>query len=91
MRRSIARAVTGAAALAVTALGAPPPRRPPTRVVIGGSQVQISDSPWVVALSSRDRFGRYARGPVLRGSGGRAHHGPDGRPLPAATTCWAWP
>ncbi|MER0448746.1 serine protease [Streptomyces sp. Edi4] len=66
MRRSTARAVMGAAALAVTALGAPPPAVA-DEIVIGGKKVQISDSPWVVALSSRDRFGRTRAGQFCGG------------------------
>ncbi|MFF4188681.1 S1 family peptidase [Streptomyces sp. NPDC001691] len=67
MRRLIARAVTGTAALAVTALGAPPSATA-DEVVIGGQQVGISDSPWVVALSSRDRFGGTRAGQFCGGA-----------------------
>ncbi|MFD7342458.1 serine protease [Streptomyces violascens] len=67
MRRCITRAVTGAAALVVTALGAPPPAAA-DEVVIGGQKVQISDSPWVVALSSRDRFGGTRAGQFCGGA-----------------------
>ncbi|MFG2718390.1 serine protease [Streptomyces sp. NPDC048416] len=67
MRPSIARAVTGTAVLAVTALGAPSPAAA-DEIVIGGQQVQITDSPWAVALSSRDRFGRTRAGQFCGGA-----------------------
>ncbi|MCX5386128.1 serine protease [Streptomyces sp. NBC_00083] len=67
MRRSISRAVTGVAALAATALGAPSPATA-DEVVIGGQQVRISDSPWAVALSSRDRFGGTRAGQFCGGA-----------------------
>ncbi|MEU1017812.1 serine protease [Streptomyces sp. NPDC005900] len=60
MRRSFARSWRGPLALAAAAaalpLAVPPPARADS-VIIGGSPVQVSESPWVVALSSRDRFG----------------------------------
>uniref|UniRef100_A0AAU2V1F1 Serine protease n=1 Tax=Streptomyces sp. NBC_00003 TaxID=2903608 RepID=A0AAU2V1F1_9ACTN len=67
MRRCIARAAIGAAVLAVTALGAPP-LAAADEVVIGGQPVAISDSPWVVALSSRDRFGGTRAGQFCGGA-----------------------
>ncbi|MCT9090796.1 serine protease [Streptomyces sp. ASQP_92] len=66
MRRFIARAASGAAALAVTALAAPPPAAA-DEIVIGGKPVQVADSPWVVALSSRARFGGTRAGQFCGG------------------------
>ncbi|GAA4090595.1 MULTISPECIES: trypsin-like serine protease [Streptomyces] len=66
MPRCIARAVSGAAALGIIALGAPLPAAA-DEVVIGGQPVKISDSPWVVALSSRDRFGGTRAGQFCGG------------------------
>ncbi|MGW0534476.1 S1 family peptidase [Streptomyces sp. NPDC003032] len=60
MRRSFVRSWTRALALAAAAaplpLASPAPAAADS-VVIGGSPVRISDNPWMVALSSRDRFG----------------------------------
>ncbi|MFG3282406.1 serine protease [Streptomyces sp. NPDC048111] len=66
MRPSIALAAAGAAALVVVALGAPLPAAA-EEIVIGGHAVKISDSPWVVALSSRDRFGGTRAGQFCGG------------------------
>ncbi|MFE0423056.1 serine protease [Streptomyces sp. NPDC058953] len=60
MRPLLVRALTGTLALA--AAGAVPPLVKPTpaaadSVVVGGFPVRVSDTPWVVALASRDRFG----------------------------------
>lgn len=60
MRRPIARALAGALTLAAGAAAAPlaqAPQAAADSVVIGGKPVKIGDSPWVVALASRDRFG----------------------------------
>ncbi|MFE1411403.1 S1 family peptidase [Streptomyces sp. NPDC058746] len=60
MRRPIARALAGALTLAAGAVAAPlaqAPRAAADSVVIGGKPVKVADSPWVVALASRDRFG----------------------------------
>lgn len=70
MRRRLARALTGG--LAVVAVGAVLPLASPVpaaadRVVIGGRAVKIADSPWVVALSSRDRFGTARSGQFCGG------------------------
>jgi secreted trypsin-like serine protease len=70
MRRPLARALTGG--LAVMAAGAVLPLASPVpaaadRVVIGGQAVRIADSPWVVALSSRDRFGGTRAGQFCGG------------------------
>ncbi|MFD3675543.1 serine protease [Streptomyces sp. NPDC058613] len=60
MRRPFARALAGALTLAAGAAAAPlaqAPRAAADSVVIGGKSVKVADSPWVVALASRDRFG----------------------------------
>lgn len=60
MRRPIARALAGALTLAAGAAAAPlaqAPRAAADSVVIGGKPVKVGESPWVVALASRDRFG----------------------------------
>src|SRR6185295_15874907 len=60
MRRSPARALTGALALITAAALAPLASPHPAladSVVVGGYPVRVDESPWVVALSSRDRFG----------------------------------
>ncbi|OEJ24639.1 serine protease [Streptomyces agglomeratus] len=70
MRRSFAGPLTGALALmamAVAAPGAAGGTTTPDGVVIGGQPVEISQSPWVVALSSRDRFGGTRAGQFCGG------------------------
>ncbi|MER7824749.1 serine protease [Streptomyces sp. NPDC096097] len=60
MRRPFARALAGALTLAAGAAAAPfaqVPQAAADSVVIGGKPVKVADSPWVVALASRDRFG----------------------------------
>ncbi|MFI1285828.1 S1 family peptidase [Streptomyces sp. NPDC020858] len=60
MRRPFARALAGALTLAAGAAAAPLAQMPQAAadsVVIGGKPVRVADSPWVVALASRDRFG----------------------------------
>ncbi|MFF1558772.1 S1 family peptidase [Streptomyces sp. NPDC058279] len=60
MRRFFARVLSGALTLAAGAAAAHPaqlPRAAADGVVIGGQPVKVADSPWVVALASRDRFG----------------------------------
>lgn len=60
MRRPFARALAGALTLAAGAAAAPlaqAPQAAADSVVIGGKPVKVADSPWVVALTSRDRFG----------------------------------
>ncbi|MFE9931979.1 serine protease [Streptomyces sp. NPDC005533] len=60
MRRPFARALAGALTLAAGAAAAPLAQMPQAAadsVVIGGKPVSVADSPWVVALASRDRFG----------------------------------
>lgn len=70
MRRSFAGPLTGALALMAMAVAAPRASggtTTPDGVVIGGQPVQISQSPWVVALSSRDRFGGTRAGQFCGG------------------------
>jgi secreted trypsin-like serine protease len=67
MRRPITRALTGVLALAGAAVAAPPAASAPAGVVIGGSPAHVSDSPWVVAVSSRDRFGSARAGQFCGG------------------------
>ncbi|WP_393061410.1 S1 family peptidase [Streptomyces sp. LN549] len=60
MSRTVVRTMTGA--LALTAAMAVIPLASPASavadsIVIGGQPAHVKDSPWVVALSSRDRFG----------------------------------
>ncbi|MFD7258990.1 S1 family peptidase [Streptomyces sp. NPDC059874] len=60
MRRPFAHALAGALTLAAGAAAAPlaqVPQAAADSVVIGGKPVKVADSPWVVALASRDRFG----------------------------------
>ncbi|MER5889933.1 serine protease [Streptomyces sp. NPDC001941] len=66
MRRPLARALTGTAVLATLALGAVPPAQA-DGVVIGGQPVKVSDTPWAVAVSSRDRFGGTRAGQFCGG------------------------
>ncbi|GAA3003838.1 S1 family peptidase [Streptomyces fulvorobeus] len=60
MSRTVLRTVTGAFALAAAAavlpLASPSPAAADS-IIIGGQPAHVADSPWVVALSSRDRFG----------------------------------
>ncbi|RSS51721.1 serine protease [Streptomyces sp. WAC07061] len=70
MRRPFARALAGALTLVAGAAAAPlaqAPRAAADSVVIGGSPVRVADSPWVVALASRDRFGRIRDGQFCGG------------------------
>lgn len=60
MRRPFAPVLALAAAAALIPLAAPAPAATDD-VIIGGHPVDIAQSPWTVALSSRDRFGE--RGP----------------------------
>ncbi|MFI1678598.1 serine protease [Streptomyces sp. NPDC020607] len=70
MRRSFARAWTGvlavAAAAAALPLAAPAPASADS-VVVGGHPVDVSESPWVVAVSSRARFGGARAGQFCGG------------------------
>ncbi|MFE7839090.1 S1 family peptidase [Streptomyces sp. NPDC057474] len=65
MRRSFVRLLAVAAATAVIPLASPPPAS--AEVVIGGHPVEISQAPWTVALSSRDRFGGTRAGQFCGG------------------------
>ncbi|GAA1373302.1 serine protease [Streptomyces beijiangensis] len=70
MRRPIARALTGVLVLIGAVAAAPPAVSVPAvsdGVVIGGSPAHVSDSPWVVAVSSRDRFGGARAGQFCGG------------------------
>ncbi|QGV78098.1 S1 family peptidase [Streptomyces ficellus] len=70
MRRPISRKRTAAmAAIVATAflpLSTPAPAAADS-VVVGGQPVRASDSPWAVALSSRDRFGGTRAGQFCGG------------------------
>ncbi|MFJ9342588.1 serine protease [Streptomyces sp. NPDC101733] len=60
MRRPLARALAGALTLVAGAAAAPlaqAPKAAADSIVIGGQPAKVGDSPWVVALASRDRFG----------------------------------
>ncbi|MFF1489840.1 S1 family peptidase [Streptomyces sp. NPDC058319] len=60
MRRRIARALAGPLVLAATGAAIPLVNAVPAAadsVVVGGFPVDVAQSPWTVALSSRDRFG----------------------------------
>ncbi|MET9696931.1 serine protease [Streptomyces sp. NPDC006529] len=70
MRRPFARALAGVLTLVAGAGVAPlvqAPRALADGVVIGGQPVKVADSPWVVALASRDRFGRTRAGQFCGG------------------------
>ncbi|MET7698123.1 MULTISPECIES: serine protease [unclassified Streptomyces] len=66
MRRPFASALALAAAAAAIPL-ASPGRAAADSIVIGGHPVEISQSPWTVALSSRDRFGGTRAGQFCGG------------------------
>ncbi|MEU9204203.1 serine protease [Streptomyces sp. NPDC048332] len=60
MSRTVVRTMTGALALAAATAVIPlvsPAQAVADSIVIGGQPAHVKDSPWVVALSSRDRFG----------------------------------
>ncbi|MEU3606106.1 serine protease [Streptomyces sp. NPDC035033] len=69
MRGPFARVLTGALGLAVAAAGQVAGAAPAAAdgVVVGGSPTAIADAPWVVALSSRDRFGGTRAGQFCGG------------------------
>ncbi|MFC7845212.1 S1 family peptidase [Streptomyces sp. NPDC057382] len=67
MRRRLARAVALAAALTVIPTGAVAAEAS-DRVVIGGFPVDVAQSPWTVALASRDRFGGTRAGQFCGGA-----------------------
>ncbi|MFG3348555.1 serine protease [Streptomyces sp. NPDC048018] len=69
MRRPLARALTGALGLlagAAAPLAATAPASADS-VVVGGQPARIAEAPWVVALSSRDRFGGTRAGQFCGG------------------------
>ncbi|MFJ4918316.1 S1 family peptidase [Streptomyces sp. NPDC088725] len=71
MRHSLARVLTGGLALIGTGVALPLASSVPAAadsVVIGGGPAHIADSPWVVALSSRDRFGTARAGQFCGGA-----------------------
>ncbi|SDK32352.1 S1 family peptidase [Streptomyces indicus] len=71
MRRPLNRRLRAAAVLIAAAVAAPlavPSPAAADGVVIGGSPVQVSDSPWAVALASRDRFGGTRAGQFCGGA-----------------------
>src|SRR4051794_37243695 len=60
MSRTVVRTMTGALALAAATAVIPlvsPAPAVADSIVIGGQPAHVKDSPWVGALSSRDRFG----------------------------------
>ncbi|MER6914116.1 serine protease [Streptomyces sp. NPDC000594] len=70
MRRPLLRALTGVLALLPTGVLAPlavPAPAAADSVVVGGRPVRAAESPWVVALSSRDRFGGTRSGQFCGG------------------------
>ncbi|MFI9742847.1 serine protease [Streptomyces sp. NPDC052494] len=69
MRGPFARALTGALGLITAAVGQVATAAPVAAdsVVVGGRQALIADAPWVVALSSRDRFGGTRAGQFCGG------------------------
>lgn len=64
--RALARPLVLAAAAAVIPLASAAPVAADS-VVVGGFPVDVSDSPWTVALSSRDRFGGTRSGQFCGG------------------------
>ncbi|MFB7587785.1 serine protease [Streptomyces sp. NPDC056169] len=69
MRGPFTRALTGALGLITAAVGQLATAAPAAAdsVVVGGRQALIADAPWVVALSSRDRFGGTRAGQFCGG------------------------
>ncbi|MGW0822357.1 S1 family serine peptidase [Streptomyces sp. NPDC002845] len=65
MRRPFVRALALAATVAAIPLASPAPAT--ADVIIGGYPVEISQAPWTVALSSRDRFGGTRAGQFCGG------------------------
>lgn len=66
MRRPFAPVLALAAAAAVIPLASPAPAAT-DNIIIGGYPVDIAQSPWTVALSSRDRFGGTRAGQFCGG------------------------
>ncbi|QNE74392.1 trypsin-like serine protease [Streptomyces finlayi] len=70
MVRTVLRTVTGALALTVAAVVLPRGPAVPAAadsIIIGGQPAHVADSPWVVAVSSRDRFGGTRAGQFCGG------------------------
>ncbi|WP_432082687.1 S1 family peptidase [Streptomyces sp. WAC 04229] len=70
MRRLFARALARPLVLAAAATAIPLGTAAPASadsIVVGGFPVEVSDSPWTVALSSRDRFGGVRAGQFCGG------------------------
>lgn len=70
MRRPFARALTGSLTLAAATGAIPLVSAAPVAadsIVVGGFPVDISEGPWTVALSSRDRFGGTRAGQFCGG------------------------
>ncbi|MDQ1015760.1 S1 family peptidase [Streptomyces afghaniensis] len=66
LARALARPLVVAAAVSALSVGSSGPVAA-DRVVIGGFPVDVSESPWTVALSSRDRFGSTRAGQFCGG------------------------
>lgn len=64
--RVLPAACTLAVAAAVIPLGPPAPASADS-IIVGGQPVAVADSPWTVALSSRDRFGGVRAGQFCGG------------------------
>nr|WSY51179.1 serine protease [Streptomyces sp. NBC_00886] len=70
MRRPLSRALTRPLVLAAAASAIPLASAAPVAadsIVVGGFPVDVSESPWTVALSSRDRFGGTRAGQFCGG------------------------
>ncbi|MET8248419.1 serine protease [Streptomyces sp. NPDC005202] len=70
MRRRLARALARPLVLAAAGAAIPLVTAAPVAadsVVVGGFPVEVSESPWIVALSSRDRFGGTRAGQFCGG------------------------
>lgn len=73
MRRPLVRALARPLALVTAAVAipllsaAPAAAAVPDGVIVGGSPVDVSQAPWTVALSSRDRFGGTRSGQFCGG------------------------
>ncbi|MFF3850411.1 S1 family peptidase [Streptomyces sp. NPDC002328] len=70
MRRPLVRALTRPLVLAAVAMAIPLVTAAPAAadgVIVGGFPVDVSTSPWAVALSSRDRFGGTRSGQFCGG------------------------
>ncbi|MFF2406897.1 serine protease [Streptomyces sp. NPDC058092] len=70
MSRTVFHTMTGVLALVAATAAVPPGSSAPAvadSIVIGGQPAHVKDSPWVVALSSRDRFGDTRAGQFCGG------------------------